>query len=79
VKIRDLIEASSLGTPEARAVREEGSRLARGGTTPPDDALDQIAGDLTSGYIDETEAIARCEDAGCTPHGAMGHVSRWTA
>ena len=42
-------------------------------------ALDQIAADLTSGYIDETEAIERAYEAGCTPTAARARVDGWLA
>jgi hypothetical protein len=42
-------------------------------------ALDQIAADLTSGYIDETEAIERAYEAGCTPAAARARVDGWLA
>lgn len=76
--IKDLIEASSLGTPEAKALRAEGHRMARGAHPAIEDRLDVIARDLGAGYIDEAEAIERCREAGCTPANAVGHVNRWT-
>ena len=40
-------------------------------------ALDQIATDLTSGHINEPEAVERCREAGYTSHGAQARVSDW--
>ena len=71
------IEASSLGTPEAKALRAEGHQMARGAHPAIEDRLDVIAADLGAGYIDEAEAIERCCEAGCTPDGAAWHVNRW--
>jgi hypothetical protein len=78
-EMRDLIEASSLGTPEAKALREEGKRLLKGEPSVIDEKLDEIAADYTEGRIDEKEAYDRCIEAGCTPAGAGIHVSTWAA
>lgn len=41
------------------------------------DALDQVAADFTSGYIDQAEAVRRLMDAGASSSGAEEHVARW--
>lgn len=43
----------------------------------PWDAICVIGDDLAAGRIDETEALARLEEAGCTPAGAEEHIRRW--
>ena len=79
--IEDLIEASSLGTPQAKALREEGRRVLRGEGAGRDfdDRLQAIADGFTAGDIDEREAYERCLEIGCRPRGARGHVSRWAS
>lgn len=80
-KIEDLIEASSLGTPEAKAIREEGRRILRAAVAEQalEDRLQAIADGFTAGDIDEREAYDRCLEMGYTPAGARGHVSRWAS
>lgn len=69
-----LIEASSLGTPQARALRAEGRRILYGGSEPDMDRIYAVGGDLAAGRITEDEAYERFLEAGCLPAGARLHV-----
>lgn len=41
------------------------------------DAIEQVGSDLTSGYLDETEAVQRLIDLGHTAAGAQHRVNDW--
>jgi len=72
--IEALIEASSLGTPAAKALRAEGRRMLYGDTPPDMDRIHAIGEELAAGRITAGEAYGRFLEAGCLPAGARLHV-----
>lgn len=69
-----LIEASSLGTPAAKALRAEGGRMLYGDNPPDMDRIHATGEDLTAGRITAAEAYERFLQAGCLPAGARLHL-----
>jgi hypothetical protein len=72
--IEALIEASSLGTPAAKALRAEGRRMLYGDSPPDMDRIHATGDDLAAGRITAGEAYERFLAAGCLPSGARFHV-----
>lgn len=73
-EFRALIEASSLGTPVAKALRERGRLLLYGPNEPDRTRLYEIGEALTAGRITADDAYKQFIDAGCLPLGARLHV-----
>jgi len=69
-----LIEASSLGTPAAKALRARGKRMLYGDAPPDTGRIYAVGEDLAAGRITEGEAYERFLEAGCLPPGARLHV-----
>jgi hypothetical protein len=69
-----LIEAGSLGTPGARALRAEGKRILYGDSDPDMSRIYAVGEELAARRVTAGEAYERFLKAGCLPAGARLHV-----
>jgi hypothetical protein len=78
--IRELIEKSSLGAPNAKRLRAKGRRILRGEpepTTPFERRAKTIHAQFMHGDFDEKEAFERLIEAGCGPKRANREIRSW--